>query len=172
LKSRYGLDIAIRSLAPAIRASRCTLRICGDGVELPRLLRLSESLGIRQGVIFEGRVSDDVLRLCYQAADICLIPSVALECFGLIVLEAYAAGVPVVATANGALPETVAPVSPGLLVPPRDSRRLGEVLIGLLDGTILAPSSHCLQEYAASVYGADRIMTLYERMYDEALHAN
>jgi glycosyltransferase involved in cell wall biosynthesis len=171
LKPRYGLDVALRGLAPAIRQGSCELRICGDGYLRGTLEHLARFLGIERGVFFEGRVPDATLRLCYQAADVFVVPSVALECFGLIVLEAYACGLPVVATSCGALPELVASVAPHVLVPPRDSQRLGESVSEVLGHSTGAPSS-ALEAYAKYTFSSDRCMTAYEQLYAEALAAN
>jgi glycosyltransferase involved in cell wall biosynthesis len=171
LKPRYGLAVALRALAPAIRQGLCEFRICGDGYQRAMLEHLARSLGVEAGVIFEGRVSDATLRLCYQAADVCVVPSVALECFGLIVLEAYACGLPVVATSCGALPEIVASVTPALLVPPRDSQRLQESVAELIGHSTGVPSG-ALEAYAMNAFRSDRCTTAYEHLYAEAIAAN
>ncbi len=62
------------------------------------------------------------------AFDLCVVPSIE-EPLGLVALEALAAGTPVVASQTGGLPEIVRPGENGILVPPRDPRKLAEAII-------------------------------------------
>jgi len=72
---------------------------------MDRLRALSEQLDLARSVIFVGGVSDSELVREYQAADAFIIPSVALEGFGLVALEALACGTPVIASDLGGLGE-------------------------------------------------------------------
>ena len=62
-----------------------------------------------------GLVSDDVLPIMYGAADAFVLPTAALEGFGLIAVEALACGTPVLATPVGAIPELLSDVEPAWL---------------------------------------------------------
>jgi glycosyltransferase involved in cell wall biosynthesis len=79
-------------------------------------------------VKFLGRVSDETLRTCYQAADVCVVPSVELEGYGLVVLEALACGAPVVGTDVGGLPEALSALDPSLVVAAGDAQALARRL--------------------------------------------
>ena len=68
-------------------------------------------LKLTETVRLLGRVPDEDLATSYAAADCFVLPTAALECFGLIILEAYACGVPVIATPVAAIPEIVSQVS-------------------------------------------------------------
>ena len=70
-----------------------------------------------------GFVPDEQLPLAYRAADFSIVPSVALEGFGLIVAESLAAGTPVLVTAVGGLPETLEGLAPQCVVQERGPRR-------------------------------------------------
>jgi glycosyltransferase involved in cell wall biosynthesis len=94
-----------------------------------------------------------------------VLPTRALECFGLIVLEAYACGLPVVATDVGAIPESVAPVAPGFLVPPDDPHALGAKLGEFLDGRAVPVVGEPLADYVRRKYSEDTVLEQYERMY-------
>ena len=91
------------------RMPRCTLRLVG-GVATPAyqhsLERLVESLGLVDAVTFVGDVSDEQLRAEYASADVFTSMS-DHEGFGMPLVEAAAAGVPVIAYAVAAVPETV-----------------------------------------------------------------
>lgn len=69
-------------------------------------IRLAESLGVAEHVFFLGQVDEATLKAWYQTANVFILPS-AHECFGLPVLEAMQHGLPVIASREGALPETV-----------------------------------------------------------------
>jgi glycosyltransferase involved in cell wall biosynthesis len=73
-----------------------------------------------------------------EAADICVVPSVWEEAFGLAALEAMARGKPVVATAVGGIPEIIRPGVTGLLVRPADEPQLANALASLLLDTTAA----------------------------------
>ena len=69
----------------------------------------------------------------YNTADICVIPSVWLEPFGITAVEAMACGVPVVAARTGGLADIITDGENGLLFPPGDSVALAEKIAALLD---------------------------------------
>jgi glycosyltransferase involved in cell wall biosynthesis len=83
------------------------LLIGGDGPLRADLERRAHDLKLGDDVLFLGRISEADLPLLYAAADCFVLPTEALECFGLIVLEAYASGIPVIATPVGAIPEVM-----------------------------------------------------------------
>ena len=99
-----------------------------DSPIIGELLRKPE---IRGRLIFTGYVDDEDLPYYYALCDIFCFPSL-WEGFGLPPAEAQACGKPVVAFDNCALPEVVANGVTGILVPPRDSKALGEAIIKLL----------------------------------------
>ena len=84
----------------------------------------------------------------YQAADVSIVPSVALEGFGLVVLESLATGTPVVASALDGLSEALEGLTPELLVPPGDPEPLAERLRGALTGVEPLPTAKACRRYA------------------------
>ena len=84
-----------------------------------------------EGAIFHGPLGPDALAALYARASLFALPTLR-EAFGLVLLEAMAFGLPVVATAIEAIPEIVAPGRTGLLVPPRDPAALAEACGALL----------------------------------------
>lgn len=103
---------------------------CGDGPALPEFRRLAVEQGVRN-FHFLGRRSD-VPRLL-GSATVAVAPSVWAEAFGLTVVEAMAAGAPVVATAVGGVPEIIRDGVTGVLVPPGNADALASAIAGLLD---------------------------------------
>jgi len=108
------------------------LRIIGGGPELPRLLALSSELGLEDTVTFHGALPEDrEVRTAFREAHLFALPSLQ-EGFGIVFLEAMAAGLPVVAARAGAAPEVISEGETGLLVPPGDPARLAAALLRLL----------------------------------------
>ncbi|MBI4590002.1 MAG: glycosyltransferase family 4 protein [Candidatus Rokubacteria bacterium] len=107
------------------------VRLVGNGPERARLVRLHARLGLGDTVIFLGEISRRQLAEEYVNADGCCLPSVQ-EGFGIVFLEAMAAGLPVVACRAAAVPEVVPDGAAGLLVEPRNPERLAEALVELL----------------------------------------
>lgn len=86
-------------------------------------------LGVASRIIWMGH-RDDVEQIM-AAVDLCVLPSLE-EPLGMVILEAMAAGLPVVATTVGGIPECVAHGVTGTLVPPADSDALAEAILALL----------------------------------------
>jgi glycosyltransferase involved in cell wall biosynthesis len=76
--------------------------------------------------------NSELLKRLYATADLFVLPTLA-DCFPLVIQEAMAAGLPVVATDVGAIGEAVRDGENGLLVPPGDARALGAALDALVD---------------------------------------
>jgi len=105
------------------------LLIVGDGPERLALEQLTGRLGIEPLVVFAGHQSD--VRPYYGLADLLVLPS-HTEGSPNVVLEALAAGLPVLATAVGGVPEILTHEQTGLLVPPRDPAAMAAELTRLL----------------------------------------
>jgi phosphatidylinositol alpha-mannosyltransferase len=85
-----------------------------------------------EDVIFTGYVSDGDLPRYYRTADIFCAPNTGNESFGIILLEAMAAGTPVVASNIEGFAYVVTHEKEGLLAPPRDAAALADTLVQLL----------------------------------------
>ena len=125
-----GQDLLLRALAHlAPHEPRLKVVIVGDGPERDDLVGLAVQLGIADRVVFTG-LRRDVPRLL-AAADLGVLPS-AHEGVPMSVIEQMAAGLPVVASAVGGLPDIVHDGEEGYLVPAGDldvlTRRLGELV--------------------------------------------
>ncbi len=94
-----------------------------------RVRQLAEDLPVR----FLGAVPRTELPACYRAADIFVCPSTYQEPFGMVNIEAAAAGLPVVASAVGGIPEAVFNEQTGLLFPSGDGQALADALLRLMD---------------------------------------
>src|SRR5207249_9770161 len=113
------------------RIPRVQVRIVGEGPESVRLRALHRRLGLGDTVVFLGEVQRTALAVEYVSAHCFCLPSVQ-EGFGIVFLEAMAAGLPVVACRAAAIPEVVLDGVTGVLTPPRDPVALAAALEGLL----------------------------------------
>ncbi len=107
------------------------LRIVGDGPEHAALVALAQALGVAEQVVFLGGIPDPAVRHEYSHCDLFCLPSVQ-EGFGIVLLEAMVAGVPVVSTTAAAIPEVVQHGVTGILVPPSEPHSLAGALLLLL----------------------------------------
>jgi len=130
---RYkGADELLRAVAH-LQAAIPNLRLIavGGGTDLPRLMRLAQSLGVSDRVHFFSGLSREQIAACYSRANVFALPSTG-EGFGLVFLEAMAFGIPVVGAAVGGTLDVIQDGVNGLLVPPNDAASLANALGGLL----------------------------------------
>ncbi len=97
-----------------------------------RLRRRVESRGYSENIVFAGAVYGEEKLDLLARADVFVFPSLH-EAFGLVNLEAMRAGVPVVASKRGAIPEIVLDGETGYLVEPADATEIADRVLGLLD---------------------------------------
>jgi glycogen synthase len=114
-----------------------------------------------------GFVPDADLPLAYRAADLSVVPSIALEGFGLIVLESLAAGTPVIVTPVGGLPEVVRGLSKDLILEGSSPAQIAEGLAARLGARSKLPSDAACQSYAKDNFDwpviAKKVKGVYER---------
>jgi glycosyltransferase involved in cell wall biosynthesis len=148
---------AARLLRERIRDLR--VRIVGAGPESARLRRLHGELGLGDAVALLGEVSRGALAVEYVSADCFCLPSVQ-EGFGLVFLEAMAAGLPVVACRAAAVPEVVEDGRTGLLVSPRRPEELAMALETLLRDAGLRAALGAAGRRRAEAYDLPRVAGL------------
>jgi glycosyltransferase involved in cell wall biosynthesis len=146
LRVRYGHPhvLAVGRLVPykgfdqlvtAARHLPCSVVIAGEGRARPDLERQIHNLGLEDRVHLVGEVSDTQLAVHLAAASIFVLPSInRAEAFGISLLEAQAAEVPVIATDVGTgTSEAFLPGGSGSLIPPNDTHALVAATSYLLD---------------------------------------
>lgn len=124
-------DVATLLRAFATMREDADLHVVGIGPELGRLRRLARELGISDRVRFLGHVPRAALAREYRNAGLFCLPS-RQEGFGIVLLEAMAAGLPIVAARAAAIPEVLAEGESGVLFPPGDADGLAAQLTRLL----------------------------------------
>jgi glycosyltransferase involved in cell wall biosynthesis len=141
------------------------LVVAGSGVEEARLKRYAQALGISARVTFAGPVfgADKVKILA--GADVMLLPSYS-EGLPYALLEAMAAGIPVIATPVGAIPDVVTEGIHGLLVPPRDGKAIAEALAMMAgDRERLSWMSRACRRRVRAAFSIERLASEFTRHY-------
>lgn len=112
------------------RFPNARLEIIGDGSQFKELKEFSKKLGISNSVIFFGKFADVIP--FYKKMDIFILPSI-LEGFGIVLLEAMAAEVPVIATDVDGIKEVVIDGECGILVPPKNPEAIANSVTRLIE---------------------------------------
>jgi glycosyltransferase involved in cell wall biosynthesis len=134
LKPRVGLEMLIEA-ASLVKNENLDFEIIigGIGPLREKLQYEIDKLSLGDRVKLLGRVEDERLPVLYRSCDMFILPTIALECFGIIILEALASGKPVIATPVGAIPELLSPIYPEGLLPEVSSSALAEAMIKFLE---------------------------------------
>ncbi len=157
-----GIDVLIRAM-PCVE--NATLVIVGDGAERAFLEELARELGVSGRILWAG-YRPDVHKLL-PAFDVFVQPS-RFEGLPTTVIEAMAAGLPVVATAVGGTPEVVEDGVTGLLVPPADPAALAQAINHLLgDPPLRLALGRAGRERAAKQFSVEQMVRQTEALYME-----
>lgn len=163
-----GLDVLLRAMA---EVPDVHLDVVGSGPEGPRLRTMAQALAVSDRVRWFGEYPDEDLPRRMAEADFLVLPSVTVEeMFGLVVLEAMAAGRPVITTAvPSAVREVNEPGVTGLEVPIRDASALARALETLVhDDALRARLGAAGRERVAQLFTrsrmAERHIALYQRV--------
>ncbi len=171
LAPRMGLDNLIQAMPEMLaHCPKAFLVIGGKGPEEARLRQLIGALGLEDKVKLAGFIPDDALVSYYQAADLFVLPTLALEGFGLVTTEALACGLPVLGTPVGATPEILTPLDPRLIAPGTAPSDLAAAVIRFLTGdwrSALTPTR--LRDYVLQNYTWDRHVAATEQIYLDLL---
>ena len=133
-------------------------------VEMARLQKMCEDLGLGKAVIFLGKRDQDTLPYYYSAAEVLVMPS-HYESFGMVALEAMACGTPVIASEVGGLAYLVRDGETGFTIPAEEPETLCEKLSWLLnDPELHQKMSGQAAEYAQD-YAWDKIATQIVDVY-------
>ena len=179
LQRLKGPQVLLRAVAEMVRRKhRPNLQVIvcggpsGSGMERPdEFLELADDLGIGNIVRFLPPRPPEELVSLYRAADVVAVPSYN-ESFGLVAMEAQAAGTPVVAARVGGLPIGVRDGETGVLVPGHGVNEWADALEGiLLDDEGRVRMAKAAPAHAAS-FSWERTVDTLLRVYDRAQRAN
>jgi N-acetyl-alpha-D-glucosaminyl L-malate synthase BshA len=135
----------------------------GEGPELSKASAKVNELGLQDRVFFLGK--QEKIAELVGIADLMLLPS-EKESFGLVALEAMAAGVPTIGSHAGGIPEVVKHGETGFLAPVGDTETMAAYAIRLLsDPALYASMSQAGVERAKAHFSAEAIAAQYEEIY-------
>ncbi len=150
------------------RYPEADLVICNDGVLRPELENLAVEMGLRNCHFIGLRPIEDVPRI-YDEADIYLT-SPNVDCNPASILEAFRAGLPVVATRAGGIPYMVDDGRTGLLVDIDDDQAMTECVFRLLEDPELVERMTAAARAEAPQYQWDRVAASWNQLYEEILN--
>jgi len=140
------------------------LIIVGDGEQRNYLLQLTRKLNLENYIIFVGKVPHRKIPIYLKAADVFVLPSLR-EGFGMVILEAMAAGLPVVATRVGVVPEIIKDYENGFVVEPMSSHQIAEKMLLLLKDEKLREKMSKNNIEKAKEFSWEKVTQTLERLY-------
>lgn len=169
LEPRMGLDHLVYAMkGVAKKGKEVSLVIGGEGPLKSELERLTKRLGLETSVRFEGYIPENRLPIYYQAADFFVLPTKALEGFGLVAVEALACETPVLGTPVGAIPEILGEFQPDLLFEGIGPEAIASGILKHLERAESDPQGYetlrrrC-RDYATASFGWDGIVQRLEQ---------
>lgn len=165
LEPRKGLDVAVRAFL-RLRAANPAVRLCvvGDGPERRRCQDMVPP-SARPDVLFMGQVTGEDLPSFHASADVFWAPARGGESFGIVLLEAMAAGLPVVASDIPGYRTVMVDGRQGRLVPPGDAVALAEAAGSLLGNPHLSAAMAAQGRETAAAHAwpvvGERILEVY-----------
>jgi colanic acid/amylovoran biosynthesis glycosyltransferase len=132
---KKGYEFSLRAVALFKKAGiPFTYHVVGEGPTMDPMIKLATELGIRENVVFEGALMQEQVKAFYNRAHVFLLPSVTAangdtEGQGLVLQEAQAIGIPIIATLHNGFPDSVIDGVTGFLVPEKDPVALFEKLL-------------------------------------------
>lgn len=167
LEARKGLPFAMRAFTQlADRYPDLRLVVVGDGPERTAVSTVPAAL--RSRVHMLGKVSYEALPTYHRAADIFIAPATGAESFGIVLVEAMAAGLPIVASNIPGYREVARDGRESLLVAPSDADALTRGIARLLDHPDEATRVGANGSLRSLDYAWDHIIDELERLYESA----
>ena len=163
-----GFDLLLRAFAAGNLPQDSHLVIGGDGSQLGELQTLAAQLGLQGRVHFPGRLARAQVIASMAAATVNVVPS-RTEAFGIVVLEAWRSGRPLVATSHGGPGALVADGVNGLVVDPENTAALADALGRVTEDEELAGRLAANGRCAVQRYTWQAVTDQYDRVYHAVL---
>ncbi len=163
-----GFDLLLSAFAVSGLAERARLVVVGDGSQLEPLRAQASSLGLQGSVEFAGALDNEAVRRLIASANVLVVPS-RREAFGIVVLEGWAAGVPVVVTDREGPASLVRHEIDALVADPTDAASFGAAMRRVLDDPELATRLARAGRVASERYTWSAVTDRYEALYRRIL---
>ena len=165
-----GLENLVAAMAEVCQQYPETILYIGGKGELANSLQNQiDELQLNDNIKLLGYIADEDLPLCYRAANFSIVPTVALEGFGLIVIESLAAGTPVLGTPVGGIPEILRPFSTDLVFASPSTENLAQGILEVLSGKRQLPSNQSCLDYVKANYTWEVITPQIKEVYQKAI---
>lgn len=158
-----GFDLLVEAFA-RLDAAELTLLIVGDGSERERLGTLAVELGVAERVVFAGRLDARRVADAMAAAIAVVVPS-RVEAFGIVALEAWRSGAPLVMTNRGGASGFVRDAVDGVLIDPTDVDTLGDALARVMGDPDFRSRLSEAGSARVAEFSWDRTARAYTRIY-------
>jgi glycosyltransferase involved in cell wall biosynthesis len=167
---RMGLENLIDATAEVRRhVPEVLVMLAGTGPIVADLRERIATHGLESNIRQLGRLSDADLPLAYRAATLSIVPTQALEGFGMITLESLASGTPVLVTPIGGLPEVIHPFAPECVLADTSADAIASALASFLKGTQRLPTSDACRDYAVSNFAWPVIAGKIREVYQDVI---
>ena len=169
LAARMGLENLITAISRVVKqVSDVLLLIGGKGYLEKSLYAQVQKLHLESSIKFLGFISEENLPKYYQAADLFVLPTMALEGFGLVTIEALSCGTPVIATPVGANPEVLEPLGQEFLCQDTTPEALAEQIIWWLERGITPELRRRCRDYCESNFRIEKVVSSIEKVLKAA----
>lgn len=162
---RKGLDILIKAVS-LLKDMELTVHIGGDGKYLNTFKEMAKELDIAGKCIFYGEIKPESIQDFYSKLDFYVLPS-RDETFGVVVVEAMACGLPVIATKCGG-PEEIITKETGVLIDRENPQELARAIRSVA-GNLGSYNRKAIRDYVLEKYSPDLFVASVSEVYQELL---
>lgn len=159
-----GLDLLLKAVKSLEEKGHgeFKLRLAGKGALREELEQQAVDLGIQDRVTFLGRLSRKEMRVEMQGANCFVLPS-RYEAFGVVLIEAMATGLPVIATRSGG-PDSIVDTENGLLISPGNIAELTQAMEQIMSNSDLYSASE-IRKQTLLRFGTAAVMQQYDQLF-------
>lgn len=163
-----GLDLLLQS-ASLLETKNFKLHIGGTGILLGNYIKLAKEYGIESNCKFYGEIARDKISDFYLGLDLFVLPS-RYETFGIVLIEAMACGIPVIATRCGG-PQEIVTQSTGMLI---EKENIGELTAALkkMSANLRSYNKEEIRDYVEEKFGQKIFIERISKMYNEIITNN
>jgi glycosyltransferase involved in cell wall biosynthesis len=163
-----GFHVLIRALQMVSPQNACQLHVYGEARNPWDKAYLDATMNSYHGtsaVILHGRIDHDKLREAYQTIDVLIVPSIYLEVFGLVILEALSAGRPVIVSKSGGPEELVSDGVDGFVVERNNSQAMADAMQRFIDNpNLIVKMSNRISPVKTIQQYVDEIEKIYHHL--------